>query len=182
MGYRYIFLGSLTSLFFSSSTPLSSLPALFLSPSSLQEILHCCFEEAQQRGLLCPCCMAAYCALELSWRGPKSRGSKQDYCPLRGAWPAASPADRSPPRKVLDTALEMLVQQIHAAWQKDDGVASLLSLDMSGAYDRVVPSRLSHNLRKRSHPQGIVNYISSFLSDRSTSLCVRGFALPDLPY
>jgi hypothetical protein len=40
-----------------------------------------------------------------------------------------------------DTALEMLIKHIHAAWQMDDGVASFLSLDMSRAYDRVVPAR-----------------------------------------
>ncbi len=80
------------------------------------------------------------------------------------------------PGRSTDTALEMLVQQIHAAWQTDDGVASLLSLDMSGAYDRVLPSRLPHNLRKRCLPQWIVDFISAFLSDRSTSPCLRGYS------
>ncbi len=80
------------------------------------------------------------------------------------------------PGRSTDTALDMLLQQIHAAWQKDNGVVSLLSLDMSGAYDRVVPSRLLHNLRKRCLPQWIVNFISSFLTDRSTSLCLPGFS------
>jgi hypothetical protein len=70
----------------------------------------------------------------------------------------------------------MLVKQIHAAWQADDGVASLLSLDMTGAFDRVVPVQLLHNLRKRCIPQWLVQFISSFLSDRSTSLCFPGFS------
>jgi hypothetical protein len=47
---------------------------------------------------------------------------------------------------------------------------------MSRAYDRVVPSRLLHNLRKIHFPQWIVDYISSFLSDCSTSLCLPGFS------
>jgi hypothetical protein len=38
-----------------------------------------------------------------------------------------------------DTALDMLVKQIHAVWQADDGVASSLFLHMTGAFDRVVP-------------------------------------------
>jgi hypothetical protein len=46
----------------------------------------------------------------------------------------------------------MLVKQIHAAWQADDGVASLLSLDMTVAFDRVVPVRLLDNLKKRCMP------------------------------
>ncbi len=37
-----------------------------------------------------------------------------------------------------------------AASQANEGVASLLSLDMTGAFDRVVPVRLIHNVRKRS--------------------------------
>ncbi len=80
------------------------------------------------------------------------------------------------PGRSTDTAPEMLVQQIHAAWQKDGGVVPLLSLDMSGAYDRVVPSRLLHNLRKRCLPLWIVNFISSFLHDRCTSLSLPGFS------
>jgi hypothetical protein len=70
----------------------------------------------------------------------------------------------------------MLVQQIHAAWHKTRRVVSLLSLDMSCAYDRVVPSQLLHNLRKICLPQWIVIFISSFLTDRSTSLTRPGFS------
>ncbi len=43
------------------------------------------------------------------------------------------------PGRSTDTARDMLVKQIHTAWQADDGVASLLFLDMTGAFDRVVP-------------------------------------------
>ncbi len=43
----------------------------------------------------------------------------------------------------------MLVKRIHAAWQADNGVASLLFLDMTGAFDRVVPVRLLQNLMTR---------------------------------
>ncbi len=63
------------------------------------------------------------------------------------------------PGRTSDTELYMLVKQTHAAWQADDGVASLLYPDMTGALDRVVP----------------VKFISSFLFDRSTSLCFPGF-------
>jgi hypothetical protein len=42
----------------------------------------------------------------------------------------------------------MLVKQIHAARQADDGYASLLYLDMAGAFDRVVSVGLLFYLRK----------------------------------
>jgi hypothetical protein len=32
-----------------------------------------------------------------------------------------------------DTALDMLIKLIHALWQADNGIASLLYLDMTGA-------------------------------------------------
>jgi hypothetical protein len=47
-----------------------------------------------------------------------------------------------------ETVLDLLLQQVVAAWQTCKGVASLLSLDMTGAFDRVVPTRLLHNLKK----------------------------------
>ncbi len=42
----------------------------------------------------------------------------------------------------------MLCKQIHAAWQADNRGASLLSLEMIGAYDSVASVQLLHNLRK----------------------------------
>jgi hypothetical protein len=44
------------------------------------------------------------------------------------------------PGRSIDTALDFLVQQIHATCQNKDGVAMLLSLDMIGAFDRVIPA------------------------------------------
>jgi hypothetical protein len=43
------------------------------------------------------------------------------------------------PGRSTDTALGMLVKQIHAALQIEVGVASLLSLDMTEAFYRAVP-------------------------------------------
>jgi hypothetical protein len=80
------------------------------------------------------------------------------------------------PGRSTHTALDILVKQIHAAWQVDDGVASLLSLDITGAFDRVVSVQLLHYIRKRCIRQWLVNFISSYLSDRSTSLCFLGFS------
>ncbi len=79
------------------------------------------------------------------------------------------------PERSTDTALDMLIRHIPAAWQADNGVASLLSLNVTGAFDRVVPERLLHNPRKRRIPQWLVNFTSSFLFDVSTSLCFPGF-------
>ncbi len=60
------------------------------------------------------------------------------------------------PGRSIDTALDFLVQQIHATWQDKDGVATLLLLDMTGAFDRVISAQLLHNMRERKIPEWIV--------------------------
>jgi hypothetical protein len=52
-------------------------------------------------------------------------------------------------------AMHLLLQEIHKAWAKDK-VASLLLLNVSGAYDNVSRERLLHNLRKRRIDGNIV--------------------------
>ncbi|THC94012.1 hypothetical protein EYZ11_006521 [Aspergillus tanneri] len=63
-------------------------------------------------------------------------------------------------------ALHLLLEQVHAAWRNRDIVATLLTLDISGAYDNVSYRRLLHNLRKRRVPEAIVQWISSFLIEK----------------
>jgi hypothetical protein len=76
------------------------------------------------------------------------------------------------PGRSIDTALDYLDQQIHATWQNKDGVATLLSLDMTMAYDRVIPAWLLHNMRERKIPESIVKLVGSIISHRTTSLCM----------
>jgi hypothetical protein len=52
-----------------------------------------------------------------------------------------------------ETALNLLVNQMHAIWGEEDYMASLLSLDITGAFDRVVRSRLVHVLCMREIPE-----------------------------
>ncbi len=51
----------------------------------------------------------------------------------------------------------------------------LLSLDMTGAFDRVVPARLLHNMRERNILEWIVKWVGSFISNRTTTLCLPGY-------
>ncbi len=67
-----------------------------------------------------------------------------------------------------EDALHEIVENIYSGWNKD-GVASLLMLDISGAYNHVYLHQLPHNLRKRHLNPQLVNLISSFLLDRVTS-------------
>jgi ribonuclease HI len=85
-------------------------------------------------------------------------------------------------RKLASTehAMHLLLQHIHRAWAEGK-VASLLLLDVSGAYDNVAHERLLHNLRKRRVNQTLVRWVESFLSGRTTTLKLQEYTAPSAP-
>lgn len=75
------------------------------------------------------------------------------------------------PRRSTITALEMLTEQIRTVWANNPAlVASMLSLDISGAFDKMSHERLIHNIRDARMPQWVASYIRSFLTGRTTTL------------
>jgi hypothetical protein len=78
------------------------------------------------------------------------------------------------PGRSTDTALELLVSQIHEVWSIGNNVASMLSLDISGAYDTVNTTRLLDVLCQRRIPMWIVRWIRAFMTNRKTRLVVQG--------
>jgi exonuclease III len=71
----------------------------------------------------------------------------------------------------IEHAIHTVLETVSAAWQMPDRlVASLLMLDVSGAYDNCSHERLIHNLRKRRIAPEIANWVKSWLSGRSTSI------------
>ena len=82
-------------------------------------------------------------------------------------------------RKLASTehAIHFLLQRIHQAWSKGQ-VASLLLLDVSGAYDNVSHERLLHNLQKRRVSHKIVRWIKSFLEGRTTTIKMQEYTTP----
>jgi len=71
-------------------------------------------------------------------------------------------------------ALQILLETIHAAWLRGE-VATVLLLDIKGAFDNVSHTRLLHNLKKRRIGGNMANWIRSFLSDRSTIISIPEF-------
>jgi exonuclease III len=71
-----------------------------------------------------------------------------------------------------ETALQLITEQVYTIWNTPGPkkVATLLSLDISGAFDYVSHDRLLHNLRKRKIPEEIVKWVRSFLTDRTTTI------------
>lgn len=73
-------------------------------------------------------------------------------------------------------ALHAIIEKIYESWNAPRSqIASLLLLDVSGAFDNVSHDRLVHNLRKRRVDKRTVKWITSFLTDRSTSIHFDSF-------
>ncbi|KAI0998445.1 hypothetical protein K3495_g9750, partial [Podosphaera aphanis] len=86
------------------------------------------------------------------------------------------------PKRSTISAIELLTEQIHAIWGKDKKrVASLLSLDISGAFDNVSHERLIHNLREKGIPGWIREFVKSFLEERTTSVILGTFKGAQIP-
>ena len=66
-------------------------------------------------------------------------------------------------------AIHLVLEKVHTAWRKQK-VASLLLLDVSGAFDNVSHTRLFHNLQKRGLPPEIIRWITSYLQDRTSQI------------
>ncbi|ODM23022.1 hypothetical protein SI65_00611 [Aspergillus cristatus] len=67
-------------------------------------------------------------------------------------------------------AIHLLLERVLASWRTGALVATLLTLDVSGAFDNTAHKRLIHNLRKRRVPINAVNWIASFLHHRITDI------------
>ena len=57
-------------------------------------------------------------------------------------------------------AIHLVLEKVNTAW-RNRKVASLLLLDVSGAFDNVSHIRLLHNLRKRGLPLEVVRWIKT---------------------
>jgi hypothetical protein len=73
-----------------------------------------------------------------------------------------------------ETALELLTEQVYIVWKSPKHVATLLSLDLSGAFDTVHSVRMLDILRKKGYPGWLVRWVRAFLSNRTTTLVIQG--------
>jgi hypothetical protein len=73
------------------------------------------------------------------------------------------------PGRTTTDAIHYLVHKIKQAWANDQ-VASVLFLDVEGAFPNAVTDRLIHNLRKRSIPKVYIKFIEQLLTNRRTKI------------
>ena len=78
-------------------------------------------------------------------------------------------------QKSTEHALHNIIETIYDAWNNGtSNIASLLLLDVSGAFDNVCHARLLHDLRKRRVDETVVRWIASFLDERTTTIVLDG--------
>ena len=70
-------------------------------------------------------------------------------------------------------ATQVLIEAVRSAWGRK-GVASLLQLDLKGAFDSVSHMHLLHTLRQLGYPPKIVRWVQSYLSARVARLRFDG--------
>ena len=81
-------------------------------------------------------------------------------------------------QRSTDTALDLLTKQIYTIWTGNKPrVASVLSLDIAGAFDNVSYARLAYNLRKKQVPETLVRWVEDFLRERYTEIRLGSFTL-----
>ena len=52
--------------------------------------------------------------------------------------------------------------------------ASMLTLDIKGAFDAVLPGRLIRRLREQGWPNNLVNWVTSFVTNRTAQIHLDG--------
>src|SRR5713226_8660792 len=77
-------------------------------------------------------------------------------------------------------AMHLLTYKIKGAWRKGS-VASVLFLDIEGAFPNAVPSKLIHNLRKRRVPNKLIKFITGMLEGHETTLRFNDYASDPQP-
>jgi len=79
-----------------------------------------------------------------------------------------------------ELAIRLVVAQIQEAWRQR-ATASLLQLDISGAFDTVNHTRLLATLRDLGYPKWLVVWVRAWLTDRSAILWFDGEATDPIP-
>ena len=84
------------------------------------------------------------------------------------------------PGRTTTDAIHYLTNKIHTAW-RNNKVASVLFLDVEGAFPNAVTTRLIENLKKRRIPQSIVKFIQQLLTNRRTRLKFDDYISDPIP-
>ena len=72
--------------------------------------------------------------------------------------------------KFTETALTLLLSQIHIVWEKKNSVATLLSFNMSETFLKILQKQLIHVMKKKEVFRWLINWISLFMLNKKIIL------------
>ena len=84
------------------------------------------------------------------------------------------------PGRSCEDALHLLVDEIKAHWRQGDYVVVVL-LDVKGAYPNTTSLKLQSNLLRRGVPRELVNFVASFMEDRTCRIILEGVTSELMP-
>ena len=84
------------------------------------------------------------------------------------------------PGRSTETAIRLVTDAVETAWSHG-AVASLLQLDIKGAFDTVLYARLTHTLLKKGIPKTVVRWVRSWLEGRGARLSFEGRVTKPIP-
>ena len=83
------------------------------------------------------------------------------------------------PGRTTTDAIHYLVHKVKRAWANDQ-VASVLFLDIEGAFPNAVTDLLIHNLKSRRIPEVYTKFVKQLLTNRRTKLKFDDFTLEEV--
>jgi hypothetical protein len=77
-----------------------------------------------------------------------------------------------------DIVLQLITEKIYAIWRNNKyKIAFLLNFDVNGAFNRVLYTRLIHNLRKKKFSESLFNWTQNFLLNKLIKFYINDFIL-----
>ena len=100
------------------------------------------------------------------------------FCETRGVFPDTQFGGR--PGRCTSDSMLLLTHSIKDAWRRKK-VASILFLDVQGAFPNVVKETLLHNMRQRGVPPKYITITELMLTGRKTKLSFNDFLSDPIP-
>ena len=70
----------------------------------------------------------------------------------------------------IEIILNLLVNQVHKIWRDKDYIISLLSLNITGAFNQVIHNRMIHVLRIKEILEQLTEWIKTFMLNKTSIL------------
>jgi hypothetical protein len=84
-----------------------------------------------------------------------------------------------PKRSAMDLVTSF-THDVKAAWARGEQV-TMVTMDVQGAFDALLKSRLLHRMAQQGWPHATIRFISSFLSDRQARVRLSAVTTPSYP-